>query len=514
MRTLLGRASATYDRDRALFPTILFFGVVLVLIQWAGGAWTAEFDGYPDEASQFVTGRMIWQYLRVLPKENWISWAAQYYIHYPKVAVGKWPPGYHIAEALWSLPFGSSRISAMWLQWLLGLTALFGLYMLVRRQMPLWVTWGILAFAVASPVFQEGLQQTMSELGCLLCAILFMHAVVRLLESPDRLAISSVFIAFAAAALTKGTAVSIAPVPVIAALATGRGFPWRSFKWQLIAGALVLIACLLWFAFTTDVAYWGGMTGSLPWPIPKLPRLAGWGFLIVAALGVTRQPLAVVSASMIASAIAVSWFVRAMNEPRHWIMVLPAVLILSGYALTRSRPLVRGFVLVPAVLLFPWVWYHQIPTGYVDFLRQLPLPARMLISSGYNSGEGAWITEVSINERYPGSVVMRATKILSELSWNGEDYRLLVHSSDEVKKRLDELAINLVILDAPALFERPDQALLKNMLENSPDWKIRCGTERLLAYQRLKPPAFSRKPIVLNAGHWHIEEEIPRQTPR
>jgi hypothetical protein len=49
---------------------------------------------------------MVYDYLAGVPKENPLAWAENYYLHYPKVAIGQWPPGYHVMEALWSLVWG------------------------------------------------------------------------------------------------------------------------------------------------------------------------------------------------------------------------------------------------------------------------------------------------------------------------------------------------------------------------------------------------------------------------
>src|SRR5947207_10152479 len=117
---IAGIAAGIHRRDHVFFPAIAVIALALVTIQWAGGAWNAEFDGDPDESAQFVSGRMIWEYLTSFPRENPVAWAKQYYLHYPKVAIGHWPPGYHLAEAVWPLIFGSSRRSAMGLQWFTG----------------------------------------------------------------------------------------------------------------------------------------------------------------------------------------------------------------------------------------------------------------------------------------------------------------------------------------------------------------------------------------------------------
>src|ERR1700685_2548586 len=150
-----------HGRDRIFFPAIAAVGLALLAVQWSAGAWNAEFNSNPDESAQFVSGRMIWEYLTTLPRENPVTWAKQYYLHYPKVAIGHWPPGYHLAEGSWSLIFGSSRNSAMWLQWFIALVALMALYTLARPRFSLAVTCGIVVFAIAVPVFQQSLEQTM-----------------------------------------------------------------------------------------------------------------------------------------------------------------------------------------------------------------------------------------------------------------------------------------------------------------------------------------------------------------
>jgi hypothetical protein len=497
-----------HRRDRLFFFAVAAIGLVLVSLQWAGGAWKAEFDGHPDEPAHFVTGRMIWEYLSALPRENPISWAGQFYLHYPKVGLGHWPPGYYLAEALWSLMFGSSRISAMGLQWFIGLAALTGLYTLVRSRLPLFVTAGIILFVIATPVFQQGLEQTMSDLCCLLCSVVFMHAALRLLERPGRIAVCLVLVALFAAAITKGTAACLVPVPLVALLANGQRLRVRS-PWPAAAALAVMAMCLAWYLSTGDVLYWAGVSASIPWPVEKLGELAGWGFVALAALGLGREPLPILAGSIALCAVLVSFGARAMSEPRHWIIVLPAIFVLAGYAVTRLRRPVSALLLAPAVALFPWLWYHQTPSGYRDLVRQLHLPARMMVSAARGAGgEGAWIAEVSIAERYPASLVARASNVLATSGWNGEHYKLQVQTPGEVARRLDELAIDVVVLDGPLAPEPPHHLLLGLAVTGSSAWS-RCGSaQHLIAYCRAAPPAFPRKPLVLDAGGWHFEERV------
>jgi hypothetical protein len=502
-----------HRRDRTFFPAVLMIGLLLFLLQKSSGAWDAEFDGYPDEASHFVTGRMIWEYASHPAAGSPLVWAEQYYLHYPKVGLGHWPPGYYVTEALWSLPFGSSRMSAMWLQWFLGLAGLTGLYSLARPRYPLAVTSAVVLFAMASPVFQEGLEQTMAELGCLLCSVIMMHAGLRLCTRPDPGAYGAASLSIVAAILMKGTGVCFLPVPFLILLVRVKrsdGPTVPRLRWRGICILTFIGMGVVWHFGGKDIVYWGGFTLSMPWPILTPVGLLGWGFIGLCLLGLCREPLAKVAACMIASAALSSFALRAMREPRHWIIVLPAILLLSASAVTRLRPRWLGAIpAAAAVLLFPWSLYHQTSSGYRGLISQLHLPSRMLISSGRSAlGEGGWIAEMSIAERYPASFVVRASKVLSESGWNGENYRLIASDRSAVEKVLDQLALDTVIVDRPDIAEPPHHLLLQDALANSPSWSI-CGRyENLLAWCRTQAPLFPRKPITIHAGGRQLVERL------
>jgi hypothetical protein len=505
--TCAGPIVRMHRRDPLLVFAAAAIGIVLAAVQWAGGAWSAEFDAHPDESAQFISGRVLWEYLRTLPPGSPLDWAGQYYLHYPKVAIGHWPPLYPAAEALWSLVFGSSRSSAMGLQWLLGVAALIGLYTLARNRLPLPITAGILLVIIATPVFQQSLEQSMADLACLLLSILFMHAMLRLTERADGRSALLVALVLFAAGMTKGTAVALLPVPAVVLLVERRRITKIS-AWQCVAGAALLAICIAWYAATTNVRSAGGVTSRIPWPVGQLGALAGWGFVALAFFGLQRKALPVIAASMIASAAAVSFGLRAMLETRHWIIVLPAVLLLAGYGVSRFP---RRYMALPpaaALLLFPFSWFHQKPDGYVALLHQLHLPARILISSGRPGGEGAWIAEVAIADHYPGSLVARASKTLARSNWEGNRYELLEATPAAAARRLDELALDVVVIDLPAATKWPHQAVLRRMLAGSSCWKPCARADNLEAYCRAMPPKFPRRLLVVEAEGRRFQERL------
>jgi glycosyltransferase involved in cell wall biosynthesis len=504
---VVGLALAEHRQDRWLWPAAATIGVVLLAVQISGGAFQAEFSGHPDEPAQFVSGLMVYDYLANLPRENPISWAGQYYLHYPQVAIGHWPPGFHAMEGVWWLFFGPSRMTGILLQWLIGVVALTMLYRLSRSALSLPITAAIIALTIATPVVQQSLEQTMADVACLLWAVLFMQATVRLVERRDHTAFFLVVLWLVAAALTKGTAVCLVPVPFLALLASGKRL--RISPGILVAGAACLLGAAGWYFAMGGVRYWGGISFDLPWRGDLIGHLAGWGFVVLAVLGLRREPLALVAGSVVVSTLGVSFVVRAMQEARHWIIALPAILVLSGLAVSRfRRPWIGACLLLAAVAFFPFDRYRQSQSGYGDLAAQLVRPSRMLVSSA-GSGEGSWIAVASLAEQRPSSFILRASKVLAESGWNGAAYRLLTSTQEAVSRRLDELAVDTVILDTSATQKPwPHHLLLQDTIRVSPAWRPCGSAPNLLAYCRIRAPQVPRQALRLKANGWDFEERI------
>ena len=71
---------------------LVLFLAATVGWQLQTGAYKSEFGGHPDEAAHYVTGLMIRDYLTGGIPEHPMKFARNYYDHYPKVALGNWPP--------------------------------------------------------------------------------------------------------------------------------------------------------------------------------------------------------------------------------------------------------------------------------------------------------------------------------------------------------------------------------------------------------------------------------------
>src|ERR1700676_3378605 len=98
--------------SRRVSACFLAFFLIAVLLQWRAGAFLAEFSG-SDEAAHLVTSLMVHDYVAAGMPGSPVKFAEDYYVRYPKVTFGIWPPLFHLSQAAWMLTFSPSRGSVL-----------------------------------------------------------------------------------------------------------------------------------------------------------------------------------------------------------------------------------------------------------------------------------------------------------------------------------------------------------------------------------------------------------------
>jgi len=127
----------TVPRWRAYAAGISTFAILFawtVLLQWGAGAYRSEFSGYPDEPAHYVSGLMVRDYLMAGLPRNPLAFAENYYLHYPKVAIGMWGPLLHLSEGVWMCLFTSSRTSILLMMALITAALAFTLSRVLRAE--------------------------------------------------------------------------------------------------------------------------------------------------------------------------------------------------------------------------------------------------------------------------------------------------------------------------------------------------------------------------------------------
>jgi hypothetical protein len=468
---------------------ILLFGcflIAVVVLQVLSGAYKAEFSGYPDEPAHYVTSLMLRNYIAEFKFSSPLHFAQDYYYHYPKVALGHWPPVFYIVQAFWMLLFSASRTSIR-LE-VAVTTALLAWSVFRECRQWLGTNAGILAGAllISLPLIQTYTNEEMAEgLLVLFCFWACIH-FTRYLESGRWINNFYFGVLFSLAVLTKGNGWLLALIPPTAILLTRRYslLTRRSF-W--IAPLTVSILCLPWQIVTMKLAaqgWEGGSEPSLHYTLAALgqfalvlPQILGFSLLALLALGVFQlvlRPLvarrAVASSpAVMFSLLVAAWLfhsiVPAGVEDRKLIIAVPGMILFvfaGGMFLADHLPLTdrwydwRYRVIAVAGAIVFFVGTFSIPKvrhyGYAEaasFITSDPvLRKSTVLVSSESGGEGMLVSEIAMHQPRPEDVVVRATKALAQVNWNASRYRSTFKSADEILDYVKRQKIGLVVVDS------------------------------------------------------------------
>jgi hypothetical protein len=125
-------------------------------------------------------------------------------------------------------------------------------------------------------------------------------------------------------------------------------------------------------------------------------------------------------------------------------------------------------------------------------------------------GEGMMISQIALREPRPGHFVLRANKLLANMSWTGAEYRLRYQTPEELMEFLDSGPLRIVVDDGSGGSKvlRDHQRLLRKTIQTYGErWKEiaqfpvdRAGTrqpEGIRIYRLLDP--LSSHPTTIQA---------------
>ena len=130
----IGRAPVRRRRLAALARELILVSALLcatVVMQVGDGGLQGERASHSDEAGHFMNGLVLRDYLKDGLGQNPITFAEQYYVSYPKIAVGMWPPLFHTVLGLFMLGTWPPQVAALVLLALLSTWAAWRLYRIV-----------------------------------------------------------------------------------------------------------------------------------------------------------------------------------------------------------------------------------------------------------------------------------------------------------------------------------------------------------------------------------------------
>ncbi len=496
-RGLPGDMSALYWRIvnliRKARPFAAFLLVVLVF-QWLAGAYTKLLDGNYDEASHYLTSLLVRDYLAAGLPGNPLHYAENYYLHYPKIAIGHWPPVFYLLNGVWLLllPFGPGSCFVLLALTTAGLAA--RIYAYIRRNAPEWAAWmPSLLFLSLSPVIASSVE-LMSEILLAWLALESCWAFSAWMKSPTAIVGARFAVWYSLAILTKVIGAGLAFLPPCAILISGR-YRLLAKPTLYLAGILVAATVGPWYTLAPGARHeasghkFAGLLGvNLPTKsatenaakfdvaveiaelfyrahrsLLAVPILLRWlgPILIVSILGAWRAArtgdadaqavLGVLFGFLVFRFVLVS----AAWEER---MVLPLVPPLLCFAWAGRTCFTFRHASACLVLLVACTGGYNLaaaprhtgsPAGEAAawISASSPETYRTILISSDAAEEGALAARIADCDRHrPSRYVVRASKLLALTSWGADVYVPKATDEDAVLKALDAVPVDLVVL--------------------------------------------------------------------
>ena len=482
-----GRPSSELMSSKRIRRIGLELGLVLLLLavtlflQRASGAYSSAFGAEPDEASHYVTAVMIRDYIAQGFPGNPLTFAKNFYLHYPRVAFGLWPPLFHVVSGVWMTIFGVGRTSVLFL--LVAFTVSWA-WVLYRAATSLVGSYGAALSAlllVLLPITQRYTSSVMIDVPLAMTMLLAMLAYGRYLVS-ERALDAALFGLFAALALlVKYNSLALILLPPLCVILTGRYYLLRTKAFWLPAFVVLLIAGP-WYVTVRRLVFYAAEPGSglspfglgslvtsaqgIVWVAGPVVFVLGLIGGVLLALRRLRSPetsnpnlwaLYSVSTAMVLAVFLFHVF-YPLFETRYSLPAAPALILLSwatiDFVRSRTRH-ARWLVAVGSLLLVvQTVLIFQVPrkTGaaYVTTANAvlhdgLQTNGAVLVSADA-SGEGMLTAEFVMSDRRPDHYVVRASKMLATQTLMRDNYHLLYTSPKKLMTALDSIPISYVIM--------------------------------------------------------------------
>jgi hypothetical protein len=489
-------------------PWILLAIAVLLQVQ-AGLAMLPGDLLSADPPAHFTTGVMLHDYLLGGHVLQPLPFAECFYVHFPKVAFGHWPPVFYIVEALWFFFFGTKIVAARWLCACIAGGCAAALY---RRCCRDWGKWQALATAslfLALPAIRHEAWRVMSDLLVCGLAFLAMCSLADYLSTGKPRHAVWLAIWASLAILTKGSGwLLLAPI-VAGPLLTGRSRLYATWHYWTALGAICIVSApfYLWVA-TLHLGYPVGLGNQIHRFSAIIAsssigtRVAAGSVLLIVGVALVRYlprkplgPRENMIAILMVWGVTVVTFINLLpltpELARYYlVLVLPAAYLLSGaMAVLERRPYGKIFAALvcgAALLAFTPIRFAASTTSFSQAIGAIPISHgdQVILIESDSSGEGALIASRLETDHDRSVYMLRGTKFLSVSTWSGYEYSPKYDTPAALHAALESVDPDYVILDGSAQ-PTPDSRQLETELQAADGrWKTVTRVPVALASRR------------------------------
>jgi hypothetical protein len=465
---------------------LLFASIILVCValQHRFGAYVTERGNYSDESTHLMNGLLLRDYLREGLGSNPLEFARTYYLNYPKIAPGMWPPLFHIVLGLLLLFTGAPQATALLFVGVAAAWTGWRLWTIVHRLAGATIATIVTLFFLTTPALVDMTSVVMLDA---LVAAMTLEAtwwLTRYFATGRRSHAITFGVLAALCCLTKGNGIAIVLTPALFAILTWRP---RAFRdpglWLAAAIVLVVAFPLVLFSARLDAAIgdFGPVpaalaakrflfyTGHLVEQLGGVITLLGFAGIVIVVLRQTvteRAEDAWLGAGL--SALVLSTLLFHIFNPhqviagRYILMAMAPMVALATSMLLRLTTYgsgERGRRLCAALLVIVCAWamgrrpeiVSRRPLGWRTVVGHLwrddGLSGQRLLVVSDETGEGAFVSEVAIEGPLPRATVIRGSKLLATDDWNGHAMRLTFTSPEALAQELEDLHVSSIVLD-------------------------------------------------------------------
>jgi len=487
----------TRPRSFATLPAA--YGLALlagVLSLWVTGAWSSGFSG-ADEPAHFLNSWFVAAYVKGALGQNPLAFATEFYLHYPKISIGHWPPAYYalVAPVFWVAP--STPQTAMAVNLFVAALPAVGVAALLLRLHGSAAAVAGAALWALTPLALEGQAFFMLDQPLAACAVFAALAWAAFAERQTWVRILLFAGLSALAILIKGNGWLLVLLPAFHIALTGRWALLRSLKLWVGAG-LGLVPVLPWYLATAGIAADGFNYAPGPaYAALSLSRnfaaltanlgLLGLLLALVGAAGAwarraedsARWNVAAVCIALILATLALQAIVPVDLDPRYMAPALPAVIVLAvagGIECARLAVRHRRWAAAPLLLLALPGAAHlaaREPKANLRMNEAAALAARggagqaWLIDGG-SGAEGAFVAAMAVKDPGLTGYTVRADKLLADSDFMGNRYSLRFTDPAQAAAELRRLGLSgVVVAERPGVEEFAHRPLLAAALAGS-----------------------------------------------
>jgi hypothetical protein len=412
-----------------------------------------------DPPAHFTTGVMLYEYFQPGHFLRPLPFAECFYVRYPRVELGHWPPVFYVVEALWFAVFGVKIAAARWLCACIAGGCALALYRRCR-------TVAAAALFLALPIVRAQAWQVMSDLLLAGFVFLAIGSLADYLTSGTSRHALCLAAWTSLAILTKGTAWLLLALIAAGPFLVGqrRVYLKRSY-WLALLLPCLLAAPFFILMSKLNLGYPLKLQGHLHRLAAILARLpvgvaVAVGFILAsAAVAIWKWwPRGEFKSTQTMSALCAAWgailvgFIVLMpltpELDRYSIVFFAPGTYLLTAAMARLKPALQTFVVVvcAAALAFVPVQLDE-TAAYSQAIRAIPAGRgrQLILVDSDPGGEGAMIAARLEQDRGLSSHLIRGSRFPAAPGMN-VDYAVLDTSAPPTR----DIELLRAILQDPA----------------------------------------------------------------